>query len=239
MKVRRFPIHIVLLLLVLCFIPGTLANDPINWNEEGALSKENFVKNFAIDPAGGFKVSPTQAWDLITQSPDLLKDSKVLSIAFNPVLGGDPKKAASIINGNTNLLTDTAVLEEFDQAAKSDVLLLNNNPAAKSAWIKSKYTINMADSKVKITKYDGEKITVGSSGTAFRADDFPKATILENGCLKPVQGGIFCATSSLSLKPTVGTNPKNNEAIYFSEYVVQGGSVEFKDVPKEEIYINA
>jgi hypothetical protein len=137
-----------------------------------------FEDDLTNDPTTAFENDPAQAWEAITNNPSLLSNSDVLDVAF----AQDSSKASQIIESKPELLADSTVLDRFDSEVKNNVHLLNDNPNAKVTWFKEKY--NIVDKGASIESYDGSEIkTGGDLSTTFTADNFPKATVLDDGTL--------------------------------------------------------
>ena len=224
MKMKKYQVTIFIIILFTILFSFSLAtnHEPLDQSTTSTNNFEDILKN---DPAKAFEQDQAKAIDSITSNPSLLdnpqvlnalKDPKVLDQAFSK----NPSQISKIINKKVELLEDTNVLNKYDKAIQSDLTLLNNNPQAKIKWIGKKYNIKMdlksSGKPVDIESYDGNNIkTGGSKGLKFRAKDFPKANVLQDGSLK-TQTGLFSNVKELSIVKDSTNNPK---------IVMRGGSI--------------
>ena len=124
----------------------------------------------------------------------LISSPEFATAAFN----NDPAKVVAIINQNPGFLaSNPTLLQEFDSRVIGNVYLLNDNPAAKEAWLKTKFSIGMDSSNTKIVGYDGTNIETENAN--FNPDSLPfgaSYTILSDGTLKST--GKFTGTLFLN-----------------------------------------
>ncbi len=190
-----------------------------------------FADYLKEDPAQAFNINPRRAFQAIERNNDLLQQPDIASAAFNQ----NTQKTADIINKNPVLLDHQAVITQFDTAIVSDISIANNNPGAKSAWLFKKYHLVMVDKGVPLVSYNGESITTGRiGGTTFTPADFPRARILENGCLEQ-DSTTFC-----SAKVSIKKGPRGGKMYTegFPNYEVSSGRVEIADNKNMYLYVN-
>ena len=142
----------------------TLADQTFENSADAWTYFENDPSTFS-DPAvtdWAFSDNPTRMWTNIESNPNLLSNTNTLNSAFE----NNPAKAIGTINSNPTLLDKSNVLSRFDQEIQPQEgdtperiqersSQLNDNPAAKLAWLSKQYGVKMKDSSVQIISYDG------------------------------------------------------------------------------------
>ncbi len=225
---------------------SSIENDPTYFSQAG-------VADWA------FSNDASRMWTNIDSNPSILGYSNTLDSAFS----NDPARAMGVINTNVDLLDKSNVLSRFDQEIQPQEgdtpakiqersTQLNDNPAAKAAWLSKQYGVGMKDSSVSILNYDGSSITTGGEGGGtYNLADLKEAgeeyfgtpTIQEDGSLvysavrfkpKVSEGETERTSMSISvLRNDGGEMVRNEDNIPILH--VQGGSVDLTSLAEGEI----
>lgn len=210
---------IILIVLSLTSIITVVAFDTYeSWGSESNtayLESLGYVDTTFVDLAYD---SPTDFWDVLYDDPSILTQSyEALDAAFI----SNPSEAAYLINLEPELLGDSEVFYKFEEALMYDISILDDNPDAQSEWLAN---YGLDDTGATILFFDGTRVeTDGAEGQIFNIEDFPGATILENGKLVTAEGVEFGETDDLYVERDV-----NGDIIYDSQgnptYYATGGT---------------
>ncbi len=162
------------------------ATPPVDWSTAENMEPAVFQNNFAADPAGAFRSSPDQAWQLLESDPTLLRDPVVARTVF---ARGDFRRALNIIEENSYLMEDKGVVVAVSEKAEGDIAVLNDHPNLKREWFNH---YGIVDEGVELKGYDGLNVVTRGKpdelSTIFRPSELAGSRVLATGELVDKEG---------------------------------------------------